>query len=230
MSAAFASAGDARSGHTPAGPATGPRSGRAIVFDFGGVLFRWRPAALLGHVLAHRIDEATPVDHWVGQIFQGYGGEWGAFDRGTIEVPDLVRGIAARSGLAEADVQAVVDAVPHELQAIEDTVAWLHRLHDEGWPLHFLSNMPEPYAQHLERHHDFIGRFRSGVFSARVKRVKPEPDIFAAAAAHYGRDPSQLLLLDDHLPNIDAARAAGWQAIAFVDAAQAEAELRAIGW
>jgi putative hydrolase of the HAD superfamily len=208
----------------------GPASGRAIVFDFGGVLFRWRPAQLIGQVLAHRLSEETPAEHWVRQIFQGYTGEWGAFDRGTIEVPDLVHGIAARSGLAPADVQAVVDAVPDELEAIPDTVSWLHRLHDAGWPLHFLSNMPEPYARHLERRHDFIGRFRSGVFSSRVKQVKPEPGIFAAAAAHYGRDPSQLLLLDDHGPNVEAARAAGWQAIAFVDAAQAEAEFRALGW
>ena len=68
------------------------------------------------------------------------------------------------------------------------------------------------------------------MFSARVKQVKPEPGIFEAAAAHYGHPPSELLLLDDHAPNIAAARAAGWQAIQFVDAAQAEAELRALGW
>ncbi len=210
--------------------ASGPRSGRAIVFDFGGVLFRWRPAALVGQVLAHRIAPETPPEHWVREVFQAYGGDWGAFDRGTIEVPALVRRIAARTGLAEADVQALVDAVPDELSPIPDTVAWLTRLQAEGWPLHFLSNMPEPYAQHLERTHAFLGQFRSGVFSSRVQHVKPEPDIFVRAAAHYGRAPSQLLLLDDHAPNIAAARAAGWQAILFTDAEQAEAQMQAMAW
>ena len=50
------------------------------------------------------------------------------------------------------------------------------------------------------------------------------------AAQVFGRVPEALLLVDDHLPNIDAARAAGWQAVHFVDAAQAEAEVDALGW
>jgi putative hydrolase of the HAD superfamily len=211
-------------------PDRGPRSGRAIVFDFGGVLFRWRPVDFVGHVLAHRITPATDATHWARQVFQGYGGEWGHFDRGTIEVPELVRQIAARTGLAEDEVQAIVDAVPDELEIVPATVSWIERLHADGWPLHYLSNMPEPYARHLESHHGVLGRFRSGVFSSRVKRIKPEPELFALAAAHYGRAPSQLLLIDDYAANVEAARAAGWQAIAFRDAAQAEAELRALGW
>jgi putative hydrolase of the HAD superfamily len=181
-------------------------------------------------VLAHRLTDDASAEHWARQVFQGYGGEWGHFDRGTIEVPELVRQIAARTGLTADDVRSLVDAVPAELEAMPETVAWLDRLHAAGWPLHFLSNMPEPYARHLEATHGFLGRFRSGVFSSRVKRVKPEPEIFAAAAAHYGRSPSQLLLIDDHRPNVEAARAAGWEAIAFDDAAQAEAALTALGW
>lgn len=46
----------------------------------------------------------------------------------------------------------------------------------------------------------------------------------------FGRAPADLLFLDDHLPNIVAAREAGWQAVHFVDAAQAEAEVLALGW
>jgi putative hydrolase of the HAD superfamily len=72
--------------------------------------------------------------------------------------------------------------------------------------------------------------FESGVFSSRVQLIKPDPAIFEHAALVFGRAPSQLLFLDDHLPNVDAARAAGWQALHFVDAAQAEAEVLALGW
>jgi FMN phosphatase YigB (HAD superfamily) len=40
----------------------------------------------------------------------------------------------------------------------------------------------------------------------------------------------ELVFLDDHPPNIEAARALGWHGRVFHHAAQAEAELRAAGW
>lgn len=205
-------------------------SDRAFVFDFGRVVFRWRPEVLLGAALPHRATDEAATRHWVAQVFQGYGGDWGDFDRGVVQPDELARRIAARTGLAPAEVTAIVEHAPHELQPLPDTVAWIRRLHAQGRPLHYLSNMPEPFAAHFERTHDFMDLFQSGVFSARVNLVKPDPAIFAHAAAVFGGDPSRLLFLDDHLPNVVAARDAGWQAIHFTDAAQAEAEARALGW
>jgi putative hydrolase of the HAD superfamily len=206
------------------------KTGRAFVFDFGRVVFRWRPDALVAGTLAHRLTGQADVKHWVDQIFQAYEGDWQDFDRGTVEVPELARRISARTGLSEDEVLAVVAACLPELEPIPATVDWIHRLHARGRPLHFLSNMPEQMATHFEATHDFLRLFESGVFSARVKLVKPEPEIYAHAARVFGRAPSDLLFFDDHLPNIVAARAAGWQAIHFADAAQAEAEATALGW
>jgi len=203
---------------------------RALVFDFGRVLFRWRPDALLAEVLPHRATDPEATKHWVGQVFQAYGGDWGDFDRGTVEPEELARRIATRTGLGEDEVAAVIAACPGELEPLPDTVAWLRRLHARGVPLHYLSNMPEPFASHFERTHDFMKLFDSGVFSSRVQLIKPEPAIFEHAAEVFGREPGDLLFLDDHEPNIVAARAAGWQAVHFVDAAQAEAQVCALGW
>jgi putative hydrolase of the HAD superfamily len=206
------------------------KTDRAFVFDFGRVVFRWRPDALLQATLPLRAVDAETTRHWVEQVFQAYDGDWGDFDRGVVEPPELVRRIAARTGLSEAEVHAIVAACPQELEPLAATVDWMRRLHARGRPLHYLSNMPEPMAAHFERTHEFMALFESGVFSARVKLVKPDPQIFAHAARAFGRAPSSLLFLDDHLPNIVAARAAGWRAIHFFDAAQAEAEAADLGW
>jgi putative hydrolase of the HAD superfamily len=170
------------------------------------------------------------VRHWVAQVFQAYGGDWGDFDRGVVAPADLARRIAVRTGADEAEIAAIIQAGPHELEPLADTVDWLRRLHAQGRPLHYLSNMPEPFAAHLERTHDFMKLFESGVFSCRVGLLKPDAAIFEHAARLFGRAPAELLFLDDHLPNIVAARAAGWQAVHFVDAAQAEREASAMGW
>jgi putative hydrolase of the HAD superfamily len=206
------------------------KTDRAYVFDFGRVVFRWRPEILVATALPARATDDEQARHWAAQIFQAYEGDWQHFDRGTVEADELARRIARRTGLSEAEVTAVIEGGTAELEPLPDTVAWLRRLHAQGRPLHYLSNMPEPFAAHFERTHDFMGHFESGVFSARAKLVKPEPEIFAHAAQVYGRAPGALLLVDDHLPNIVAARAAGWQAVHFVDAAQAERDAAALGW
>lgn len=204
---------------------------KRIVFDLGAVVLRWRPAEVLARELPGRVVDAASAAHWQAQVFQDYGGDWGEYDRGTVSVPTLVARIAARTGLAPAEVQAVVDAVPRELQPIPESVALIARLRAAGHRLHYLSNMPAPCADVLEqREAALFAQFDSGLFSGRVHHVKPEPAIYALAAEHFGAAPADLVFLDDHGPNVDAARAAGWQALQFRSAAQAEAQMHQAGW
>ena len=203
---------------------------KKIVFDFGGVVFHWRPPRLLQRELPqHATDEASAA-RWADAIFQGYGGDWGEFDRGTLEVPALVQRIATRTGLVEADVLRVVMGVPVELQPQAATVDLLSRLRAAGHGLHYLSNMPRPFAELIEAREPFMPWFHSGVFSARVGVIKPEPAIYQLAASRFGAPPDELVFLDDHLPNVLAARELGWNALHFSDAATAEAAMREAGW
>ncbi len=196
----------------------------AVVFDFAGVLFGWQPAALLKQVLpAHATDDASAA-LWAERIFQRYEGDWAEFDRGVLGVAEIAERIAARTGLALPSARAVVDAVPGAMQPMAGTVALLHRLHAAGVPLFYLSNMPAAYALQLEAH-GFIGCFGDGVISARVRAVKPERAIFDLAAARFGVPPGDLLFFDDVQANVDAACAAGWQALLFTGAEDAQAAL-----
>ena len=200
-----------------------------IVFDFGGVLFRWQPHEFMARLLPERAPDAPSAHALAASFFQGFGGAWGEFDRGTIEPGPLAQRIAGRTGLQVEEAALVIDSVPHELQPIAGTVALLHRLQARGHPLYYLSNMPAPYADHLEAEHPFLGVFKAGVFSARVQLIKPEPAIYAHAQAVFGIDPAHTLFIDDLAHNTEAARAAGWQALQFEDPAQCEAALRQRG-
>jgi putative hydrolase of the HAD superfamily len=201
-----------------------------LVFDFGGVVFRWKPHELLQRVLPQRAMDETAARALAAVFFQGHGdGDWAQFDRGTLGEDELVPRLAARTGLDAASVRRVVDAVPAELQPLADTVGWIERLSAAGHTLHFLSNMPRPMADHLVRSHPFLGRFASGVFSSHVRLLKPEPEIFAHSARQFDMSPDGLILLDDTQVNVDAAIAAGWQALHFRDAPSCEAALRERG-
>ncbi len=202
---------------------------KRVVFDFGAVVFQWRPTVMLRRELPHRATDETRAAHWAAQIFQSYGGDWAEFDRGTLSEPDLVTRISTRTGLERSEVQTAVDGVARELQPKPEMVALLQRLHGTGRPLHFLSNMPAGIASALEARNDFMRCFTSGVFSARVQLIKPDPAIYRLAAARFQAAPADLVFIDDHPPNIAAARALGWDGFVFTGVAQAEAELGARG-
>jgi putative hydrolase of the HAD superfamily len=202
---------------------------KKIVFDFGGVMLRWRPLEFLPRLLPELATSAQATQALARVIFQGFGGNWGEFDRGVIDAEALAQRIAARTGLDVYAMRHLIDSIPAELQPLPESVGLLRRLHETGRELHFLSNMPEPYARHIEATHEFVALFRSGVYSARVQMVKPDPAIFEHARALFGGDAARLVFIDDVQKNVVAARACGWQAIEFRDAAQCEAELHALG-
>ena len=205
---------------------SGVPGGLRVVWDFGGVLFRWDPAAVLARTLPHRMTAEHGPQHWKEQFFLSYRGEWGEFDRGTLGVEDMVPRIARRTGLSPAEVQAVVDAVPGELQPIAGSVDLLQALHRRGRRLHFLSNMPRPLADYLQNRHDFLGLFESGIYSSHVQLTKPDRGLFALAQARFDASPDELVFIDDHPENIDAATRLGWQALLFTGPADLQAELR----
>jgi putative hydrolase of the HAD superfamily len=198
---------------------------RHIVFDFGAVVFRWQPVQMLMRELPLLAPDAAAGAHWAAQIFQSYGGDWADFDRGTVSVPDLLARITRRTGLGAAEVQTAIDGVARELQAQPEMVRLLQALHAAGHPLHYLSNMPAPIADQLEARNPFMACFDSGVFSGRVGLIKPEPSIYRLAAERFGAAPEDLVFIDDHPPNIAAARALGWDGFVFRSAEQTATEL-----
>lgn len=200
-----------------------------IVFDFGGVLFNWHPPRFFVRLWPHRVADEAQGREVALQFFQNYGGDWGAFDQGLIGMDEVITRIAARTGWGEAEVRQIAEAAPSELSLRADTVALIEDLKRAGHRLFFLSNMPGPLADHLERAHPLHDWFEAGVFSSRVQQIKPGAEIFATAASRFGVRAESLVFLDDHPANIAAARSLGWQAVQFSDAAQARNALVELG-
>jgi putative hydrolase of the HAD superfamily len=197
-----------------------------LVFDLGGVVFRWQPAEFLVRLLPTRAPDRFAAQALAAAFFQGFGGEWREFDLGVVEAAPLAARIAARLGLEAAEARRVIDAIPDELQPIPETVALLERLRADGHRLFFLSNMPVAYANHVEaRDAAVFELFERGLFSSRVGLLKPDAAMFAHAAEQFGAASSELVLIDDLAANVEAARGAGWRGVLFEDAARCEADL-----
>ena len=63
----------------------------------------------------------------------------------------------------------------------------------------------------------FEGLFEGVISSCECGLAKPDLAIFAFAAQRAGAEPSEILFVDDIMSHVEAARAAGFEAIQFDD-------------
>ena len=202
-----------------------------IVFDFGAVLFTWRPAELL----AERFPETASTPQLAAQLAHAVFGhvDWHSFDRGTLSMEEVVARTAQRLDLDLCALSELVEGIGEQLLPMDASVALLTQLHalrqdDSALRLYYLSNMPVPYARTLERLHPFLQWFDGGIFSGDVQHIKPEPAIYQLLQSRYALEPAHTVFIDDLKGNVLAAQALGWAGIHFESAPQLSAALAAL--
>lgn len=192
---------------------------RNVIFDFGGVLVRWQPEAVIASfytddALRERVREAV-IRH----------PDWVDIDRGTLSEDTAIERFAARMQRPAAEMRELMRHIKDSLTAMPDTVALLEELVQRGVPVYGLSNMSAPIFALLRSRYDHWDRFRGIVISGEVGLVKPEPEIFHHITDCYSLIPAETVFIDDHLPNIESAGRLGFRTIHFANAAQCRREL-----
>ncbi len=192
-----------------------------VVFDFGAVLFTWRPIEIVVSAFPDRA--STPAD--ARQLAQAMFSheDWHDYDRGLLEKDAVIQRLVSRLELDHAAVQTLVQNIGDCLAPIAETLGVLQSLHarkqaGEGVSgLYFISNMPRPYARELEQKHAFLQHFDGGIFSGDVRLSKPDPAIYELLQSRYQLQPESTLFIDDLHSNVQAAQALGWQGIHLTD-------------
>lgn len=199
-----------------------------VVFDFGAVLFSWRPDLLVAEQFPERAPDPQAARVLAHDIF--HHDDWQSFDRGAVDLDDVIARTARRLALPQQPMATLMSGIGERLAPIADSLDWLARLRErrertDDVRLYFLSNMPAPFARVLERRHAFLGWFDGGVFSGDVRWIKPEPAIYALLESRYALEPARTVFIDDLLVNVAVAQQRGWSGIHFQSAAQAAAQL-----
>jgi putative hydrolase of the HAD superfamily len=202
-----------------------------IVFDFGAVLFTWKPSELLAKHFPQQASDAQTAAALAHAVF-GHA-DWHSFDRGTLSMGEVVTRTASRLALDAKKLADLVAAIADHLTPIAATRDVLEQLcrrrsHDGTLRVYYLSNMPVPYARELEQRHDFLQWFDGGIFSGDVRITKPDRAIYQLLQARYALNPEQTVFIDDLKANVLAAVALGWQGIHFKSPQQLKAELMAL--
>lgn len=205
-----------------------PGGVRAVVFDFGGVLFDWNPDYLYRQLISDEAERA----HFLTQVCSP---QWNMQQDGGRSLAAGTELLVRQHPQHEALIRAFYDRWVEMLRGpLPEGVALLRELHAQQVPVFGLTNWSAETYPHARDHHDFITLFRDIVVSGDEGCMKPDARIYEIALARYGRhlpalQPNQLVFIDDVRNNIDAAQALGWRGIHHTDAARTRSQLRALG-
>lgn len=190
-----------------------------IIFDLGGVVVNWDPDAVVAEVF----DDPAMQAHVKQTMFQHP--DWLEMDRGTLSEADAIPIFADRTGLSEDRVVELLRTADRILLPKPDTLELIRELHDRGFSLYCLSNIPSERYAFLKAQHNFFDLFKGAVISGDLGLVKPEKEIYEYLFETYHLEPASCVFLDDMPINIDGARAVGMHGIIFTDAASCRTRL-----
>lgn len=196
---------------------------RHIVFDIGKVLIHYDPSLPFKRMIPDDEERkwffANVCTHdW--NVEQDRGRTWLEAEALLLEkFPDKEENIRAFRKYWH-------EMVPY---AYERSVAHLERFLAEGRDVTLLTNFADDTFDQACEIFPFLKEPRGVTVSARVRLIKPDPEIYRSHTETFHLDPAHTLFIDDSLANVEAARAFGWNAIHYTGADALDAELTAFG-
>jgi putative hydrolase of the HAD superfamily len=194
---------------------------QSVIFDFGGVLVRWKPQEIIDNFYQDADLRSSLRDH----VFRHP--DWLEMDRGMMEDTEAVERFAARMRRPPAEMRDLLQRVKDSLIPMEASLELVNGLVKQGIPVYGLSNMSSSTFAHLQDRHAIWDVFRGIVISGHIKLVKPDRRIFEHISRTYGLVPAHTAFIDDLQPNVEAASRCGFRGIQFESAEQCRGELGA---
>ena len=180
-----------------------------IVFDMGNVLIHFKPMLFIDR-LKLNTEESELLNN---VIFKS--DEWLCLDGGTMVESEVVEVLKQRlpEHLRWAAEKLVMewDQPLIEMEGMEEVA---RDLKEKGYNIYLLSNASSRQHEYWPR----IGAskyFDGTLISADVKEMKPGKKIFELLFEKFEISPEECIFIDDHEPNIIAARELGMTGIVF---------------
>jgi putative hydrolase of the HAD superfamily len=199
---------------------------KAVVFDYGNVL-----------CLPPTTEEIEDSARILGLSTDAFQELWGRnrdlYDRGDLSAERYWRELAEAAGTTLATAQL------HELYERDvrmwsrlnpEMLTWLTILSASGMRVAILSNMHLGMVHHARQAFQWLECVHHATFSAEVRLIKPDPEIYACCLQGLGVTPADTLFIDDREDNVLAARALGIHALQFHSIQQLRTDLEQAGF
>lgn len=193
-----------------------------VVFDIGKVLFAWDLRALFEKL----IDDAAELQWFLENVvtvpwhFQADAGRDLA-EMTAERKAKFPQHAALIDAYATRFNESITHAIPGSLEIVQELSA-------RGVPLFAITNFGAEFWIAFRPTQPIFDLFQDIIVSGVEKMVKPDPAIYALALTRFGLAPGEAIFIDDNLDNVASARANGFAAHHFKDAAGLHKELAAL--
>jgi putative hydrolase of the HAD superfamily len=196
------------------------RSVRAVVFDYGNVLSLeqtledMKAMALVCGIPHERFSEL----YWKLRP---------PYDRGDIDGPAYWTAVVGQQERGQQELSLSRDRSNDQIATLikldsesitrpnQGAVQWAELLHQEGFPLTLLSNMPLELSRHVTKSFPSLSTFEHLIYSCDYGSIKPELALYRNCLEPLKVDPQDILYLDDRAENVEAATGLGMNAVLF---------------
>lgn len=185
----------------------------AVIFDIGNVLVEWNPHCIIRRAMHTQDPERFSAEFFGGEI-------WRSLNLGRVSEQDAKSLYVSEKGMSVSQVDALFQEIDRSQVAILATVPFMPALKKKRKAVYGLSNNISENIGRLKLRHAFFSHFDDLLLSCDVDLLKPDRAIFDLACDKWGIRPETTVFIDDHVPNIDSARALGFQTVLFESAAQ----------
>ena len=172
---------------------------RNIIFDVGKVLVSYEPDAYMQRLgiskeKQKKINEA---------MFQNK--LWDTSDQG-LGTPDefLQKFIAGAPELAD-EITKIHKTVGNTVELFPYAMEWILDLKARGYHVYILSNYSENMLDQTKDKLKFLPLMDGVVFSYKIKKIKPDPEIYEYLCDEYWLEPEESVFIDDRPVNIKGA-------------------------
>ena len=189
-----------------------------IVFDIGNVLMKFDYRSYIQELFGD-LPEGV---HACNAIWES--GLWTELDRGVDTQQVLGEMIARDPDYKDAIVKAFEHA-GGTLHKHDYAIPWIQEIKKSGYQVLYLSNYSSFARQAKPEVLDFLPYMDGGVFSYKVRRIKPDPEIYKILCERYSLKPENCVFIDDMEENVAAARKLGFHTSRFENQEQAKEQL-----
>jgi len=177
---------------------------KAAFFDLGGVLLNFSHQKMYENLaqfsgLPLSVITQILVDEGLGL----------KYERGEVSSDQLHEKFCELSK-KPLDYPRLLEAAGDIFSVKNETLSLVEQLSEMGLPLYVLSNTCEAHFMFLQNHFPhLLAPFRDFILSYKVKRCKPEEQIYEAALAMAGCAPEETFYTDDISDYVTAAKLLG---------------------
>jgi HAD superfamily hydrolase (TIGR01509 family) len=188
---------------------TRPWPYRSVVFDLDGILIDSEPVF---EEAAKQLLSRRGLT-WVPEVAHAMMGtpatQAFAYFREFYQLPETIEELGAESS---ADFYAVLKEKPIPL--MRGVIELLDRLKRKAIPHAIATSSSRRYVERVFAPHGLLDRFIFVLTCEDVLRGKPHPEVYEKAAHQLGHAPAEVIVIEDSVNGVRAAKAAGAHCVA----------------